>query len=131
ASKSAGGSRCYERAEIRDAVAYLRLISQPADDLAFERIVNQPKRGLGDKAIARMHAHARAIQMPLLLAAAGLLDSDELTPQARRSLGRFVADIARWRQMAAELPHPELARILLDESGYTAMPQAERSAESA
>ena len=60
-----------------------------------------------------------------------MLDSDELTPQARRSLGRFVADIARWRQMARELPHPELARILLDESGYTAMLQADRSAESA
>jgi DNA helicase-2/ATP-dependent DNA helicase PcrA len=67
----------------------------------------------------------------LLLAAAQMLDSDELTPQARRSLGRFVGDIARWRQMAAELPHPELARILLDESGYTAVLQAERSAEAA
>ena len=60
-----------------------------------------------------------------------MLDSDELTPQARRSLGRFVADIARWRQMADELPHPELARIMLDESGYTAMLQADRSAEAA
>ena len=126
-----GGFRFYERAEIRDAIAYLRLIVQPADDLAFERIVNQPKRGLGDKAVATIHRHARAIQQPLLLAAASLLDSDELTPQARRSLGNFVADIARWRQMAATLPHPELARILLDESGYTAMLQADRSAESA
>jgi DNA helicase-2/ATP-dependent DNA helicase PcrA len=126
-----GGFRFYERAEIRDAIAYLRLITQPADDLAFERIVNQPKRGLGDKAIATIHRHARASQQPLLLAAATLLDSDELTPQARRSLGAFVADIARWRQMAGELPHPELARIMLDESGYTAMLQADRSAESA
>ncbi len=126
-----GGFRFYERAEIRDAIAYLRLIVQPADDLAFERIVNQPKRGLGDKAIATIHRHARAVQQPLLLAAATLLDSDELTPQARRSLGNFVADIARWRQMAGTLPHPELARIMLDESGYTAMLQADRSAESA
>jgi DNA helicase-2/ATP-dependent DNA helicase PcrA len=126
-----GGFRFYERAEIRDAIAYLRLIVQPADDLAFERIVNQPKRGLGDKAVATIHRHARATQQPLLVAAATLLDSDELTPQARRSLGNFVADIARWRQMAAELPHPELARIMLDESGYTAMLQADRSAESA
>jgi DNA helicase-2/ATP-dependent DNA helicase PcrA len=126
-----GGFRFYERAEIRDALAYLRLVVQPADDLAFERIVNQPKRGLGDKAVARIHAAARAMQQPLLLAAAQMLDSDELTPQARRSLGRFVADIARWREMAATLPHPELARILLDESGYTAMLQADRSAESA
>jgi DNA helicase-2/ATP-dependent DNA helicase PcrA len=126
-----GGFRFYERAEIRDAIAYLRLIVQPADDLAFERIVNTPKRGLGDKAVATIHRHARATQQPLLVAAATLLDSDELTPQARRSLGNFVADVARWRQMAAELPHPELARILLDESGYTAMLQADRSAESA
>ena len=126
-----GGFRFYERAEIRDAIAYLRLVVQPADDLAFERIVNQPKRGLGDKALATVHRHARAVRQPLLLASASLLDSDELTPQARRSLGNFVADIARWRQMANELPHPELARILLDESGYTAMLQADRSAESA
>jgi DNA helicase-2/ATP-dependent DNA helicase PcrA len=126
-----GGFRFYERAEIRDALAYLRLVAQPADDLAFERIVNQPKRGLGDKAVSSIHMFARRSEQPLLLAAAQMLDSDELQPRARNSLGRFVADIARWRQMAAELPHPELARILLDESGYTAMLQAERSAEAA
>ncbi|MES2137765.1 MAG: UvrD-helicase domain-containing protein, partial [Pseudomonadota bacterium] len=126
-----GGFRFYERAEIRDAIAYLRLIAQPADDLAFERIVNVPKRGLGDKALATIHRHARSTGQPLLFAAATLLDSDELTPQARRSLGRFVADIARWRSQAATLPHPELARLLLDESGYTAALQADRSAESA
>ena len=126
-----GGFRFYERAEIRDAVAYLRLIAQPADDLAFERIVNPPKRGLGDKAISTIHAAARSTDQPLLLAAAQMLDSDELQARARNSLARFVADIARWRQMASELSHPELARILLDESGYTAMLQADRSAESA
>ncbi len=76
-----GGFRFYERAEIRDAIAYLRLIAQPADDLAFERIVNTPKRGLGDKAIATIHRHARAAQLPLLFAAAQMLDSDELTPK--------------------------------------------------
>lgn len=126
-----GGFRFYERAEIRDAIAYLRLIVQPADDLAFERIVNQPKRGLGDKAIASIHRHARATEQPLLVAGSTILGTDELTPQARRSLGNFVADIARWREMASTLPHPELARIVLDESGYTAMLQADRSAESA
>ena len=126
-----GGFRFYERAEIRDALAYLRLIAQPADDLAFDRIVNTPKRGLGDKAVAKIHQFARATQQPLLLAAAQMLDSDELTPQARRSLAHFVGDIARWRTMAANLPHAELARIMLDESGYTAVLQAERSAEAA
>ncbi|MEO7601793.1 MAG: UvrD-helicase domain-containing protein [Sphingomicrobium sp.] len=126
-----GGYRFYERAEIRDAIAYLRLIAQPSDDLAFERIVNTPKRGLGDKAIATIHRVARATQVSLLMSAAQLLDSDELTPQARRSLGAFVADVARWRHQATDLPHPELARIVLDESGYTAMLQADRSAEAA
>jgi DNA helicase-2/ATP-dependent DNA helicase PcrA len=150
-----GGFRFYERAEIRDAIAYLRLVTQPADDLAFERIVNQPKRGLGDKAVATIHRHARATSQPLLLAAATLLDSDELTPQARRSLGRFVGDIARWRGMlnsssagfpgevapatagdggapsAGGVSHAEITRLILEESGYTAMLQADRSAESA
>lgn len=126
-----GGYRFYERAEIRDALAYLRLIAQPADDLAFERIVNTPKRGLGDKAIARIHTFARAADLPLLAAAARMLDTDELTPQARRSLGDFVGDLARWRARLDELSHAELARLMLDESGYTAMLQADRSVESA
>ena len=126
-----GGFRFYERAEIRDALAYLRVIAQPADDLAFERIVNTPKRGLGDKAIAKLHQFARAASLPLHDAAAQILDTDELTPAARRSLGNLIGDFARWRSRLDELPHPELARLMLDESGYTAMLQAERSVESA
>ncbi|WP_318293450.1 ATP-dependent helicase [Sphingomonas longa] len=129
--KIVGGFRFYERAEIRDALAYLRVVNQPADDLAFERIVNVPKRGLGDKAVAKVHQLSRALNVPLTTAAARILDSDELTAQARKSLGRLVGDIARWREMATTLPHPELARQLLDESGYTAMLQAEKSAEAA
>ena len=82
-----GGFRFYERAEIRDALAYLRLVNQPADDLAFERIVNVPKRGLGDKAVEKLHRLARAESVPLALAAARILDTDELTPQARRWRG--------------------------------------------
>ncbi|WCT74772.1 UvrD-helicase domain-containing protein [Sphingomonas naphthae] len=126
-----GGFRFYERAEIRDALAYLRVISQPADDLAFERIVNVPKRGLGDKAVQKIHQLARAEGISLMLAAARILDSDELTGAARKSLGRLVADIAAWRDRLSALPHAELARQMLDESGYTAMLQADRSAESA
>ncbi len=126
-----GGFRFYERAEIRDALAYLRLVNQPADDLAFERIVNQPKRGLGDKALAKVQTFARAEGVPLSLAAARILDSDELTPQARRALGGFIADLARWRDLATTLSHADLARQILDESGYTAMLQADKSAESA
>jgi DNA helicase-2/ATP-dependent DNA helicase PcrA len=126
-----GGFRFYERAEIRDALAYLRIVAQPADDLAFERIINTPKRGLGDKAVAKVHSLARSQGAPLLAAAAMILDTDELTPQARRALGNLIGDVARWRGRLSELPHPELARLVLDESGYTAMLQADRSAESA
>ncbi len=125
-----GGVRFYERMEIRDALAYLRIVHQSADDLAFERIVNVPKRGLGDKAVAKLHMLARATGVPLTTAAARILDSDELTPQARRSLGNFVLDLARWRQMANDLPHPDLARQILDESGYTGALQAEKSVEA-
>ena len=125
-----GGVRFYERLEIRDALAYLRIVHQSADDLAFERIINVPKRGLGDKAVAKVHMLARATGVPLATAAARIIDSDELTPQARRSLGNFVLDLARWRQMANDLPHPDLARQILDESGYTAALQAEKSVEA-
>jgi DNA helicase-2/ATP-dependent DNA helicase PcrA len=126
-----GGFRFYERAEIRDALAYLRVVAQPADDLAFERIVNVPKRGLGDKALAKVFQLARRDGLQLTTAAARILDSDELTPQARRSLGNLIGDIARWRDMGSTLPHAELARTILEESGYTAMWQADRTAEAA
>jgi DNA helicase-2/ATP-dependent DNA helicase PcrA len=126
-----GGFRFYERAEIRDALAYLRVVAQPADDLAFDRIVNVPKRGLGDKAVAKIHQLARAQNAPLVTAAARLLDTDELSGAARKSLGNLVIDMARWRAQVTELPHGELARIILDESGYTAALQAEKSVEAA
>ena len=129
--KIIGGFRFYERAEIRDALAYLRLVNQPSDDLAFERIVNQPKRGLGDKAVAKVQILARAEQISLITAAARILDSDELTPQARRALGGFVANVARWRDVAGAMAHADLARLIFDESGYTVMLQAEKSTENA
>jgi DNA helicase II / ATP-dependent DNA helicase PcrA len=129
--KIVGGFRFYERAEIRDALAYLRLVNQPADDLAFERIINTPKRGLGDKAVAKVQMLARAQGVSLSSAAVDILETDELTPQARRSLSIFVKDLASWRDRASALPHAELARVILDESGYTAALQTEKSAENA
>ncbi|MGR4893039.1 ATP-dependent helicase [Sphingopyxis sp. LARHCG72] len=126
-----GGFRFYERAEIRDALAYLRLVQSAADDLAFERIVNVPKRGLGDKALQRIHQYARAEQLPLLNAASRITETDELTPQARRQLANFVAQMRSWQAKANQLSHPELTQLILDESGYTAMLQADRSAEAA
>jgi DNA helicase-2/ATP-dependent DNA helicase PcrA len=129
--KIIGGFRFYERAEIRDALAYLRLVNQPADDLAFERIVNVPKRGLGDKAVAKVQMLARAEQVSLVTSASRIVDTDELTPQARRSLGNFIADLARWRELVRDLPPAGLVRTILEESGYTTVLQAEKSVEAA
>jgi len=126
-----GGRRFWERAHNRDALAYLRIINQPSDDLAFERIVNTPKRGLGDKALAKIHQLARAQGVPLASAAAQILDTDELTPQARRALAGLVGDVARWRARLDDMPHHELVGVVLDESGYAAMLQADRSVEAA
>ncbi|WCT76424.1 ATP-dependent helicase [Novosphingobium humi] len=126
-----GGFRFYERAEIRDALAYLRIITQPADDLAFERIYNTPKRGLGDKTLEKLHRFARAHEMPLAAAALAMADTDELPAKARNTLLALMRDMARWRDLAKTATPAELARVMLDESGYTAMLQADRSAESA
>jgi DNA helicase II / ATP-dependent DNA helicase PcrA len=125
-----GGPRFYERMEIRDAIAYLRVIAQPEDDLAFERIVNTPKRGLGDKSLQKLFAFARAQSWPMLRAACQLVETDELPAAARRSLGKLLADIGRWRDALQGLPHMEVARIMLDESGYVGMWQADRSPEA-
>ncbi len=129
--KIIGGFRFYERAEIRDAIAYLRLIAQPSDDLAFERIYNTPKRGLGDKTLEKMHRHARARVIPLSLAAVEIVDTDELPTRARTTLLAFMRDVARWRDLARQTTPAELVRTILEESGYTAALQAEKSAESA
>jgi len=125
-----GGMRFYERAEIRDALAYLRIVHQDADDLAFERIVNTPKRGLGDKAVQTIHRVARDAGVSLAEAARMIVDSDELPTRARNALAGLVKGIGRWRAQLASMPPAELARVLLDESGYTAMLQAERSVEA-
>jgi DNA helicase-2/ATP-dependent DNA helicase PcrA len=124
------GAKFYERAEIRDAIAYFRLIAQPADDLAFERIVNLPKRGLGAASLQAIHIQARASQKPLLAAAFDLIDTDELRPAARTSLTEFIRDIKRWRDAVAKMHHADLAKMVLDESGYTRMWQLDKSPDA-
>jgi DNA helicase II / ATP-dependent DNA helicase PcrA len=126
-----GGPRFYERAEIRDALAYLRLVNQPADDLAFERIVNVPKRGLGDATLKLLHDRARAAGVPLLEAARAITATEGLKPKPRAALRDLVAALDRWRAQREATPHNELAEIVLDESGYTEMWQKERSADAA
>jgi len=126
-----GGPRFYERAEIRDALAYLRVISSAADDLAFERIVNVPKRGLGDATVQMLHDHARKRRIPLFEAARAVIETDELKPKARGALRDLLASFDRWRAQAAVTSHTDLAEIVLDESGYTDMWQKDRSADAA
>ena len=122
-----GGLRFYERQEIRDAIAYMRVTVQPDIDLAFERIVNVPKRGLGDASLRVVHELARARGWPLTRAARAVIETDELRPQARASMGRLIDSIDRWRGLLGDLPHAEVIEIMLDESGYTAMLQNDKS----
>ena len=126
-----GGPRFYERAEIRDALAYLRVINSPADDLAFERIVNVPKRELGDATVQLLHDHARKRRIPLSEAARAVVETDELKPKARGSLRDLLVSFDRWRARREVVSHTELAEIVLDESGYTDMWQKDRSADAA
>ena len=125
-----GGPRFYERREIRDAIAYLRLINQPEDDLAFERIVNLPRRGIGDATVRALHRLARAQNIPLLAAALLIIESDELKPASRNALKRFVEMVGRFRALAEAVGHVELAETVLDESGYTEMWQKDKSADA-
>lgn len=125
-----GGPRFYERLEIRDAMAYFRLICQPADDLAFERIVNTPKRGLGDTTIRALHDYARARDIPMLAAASDIIETDELKPKARKALFDVVVSFRRWSELLENTPHTELAEQVLEESGYTDMWKNDKSAEA-
>ncbi len=125
-----GGFRFYERAEIRDALAYLRVIAQPQDDLAFERIYNQPKRGLGAKTLEKMHQHARRTGLPLAAASLQLADSDELPKRAANSIAGLMGQFLKWREEADKVTPAELLRTVLEVSGYDAMLENERTAEA-
>ena len=126
-----GGPRFYERQEIRDALAYLRVVHSPSDDLAFERIINVPRRGFGDATLQMLHEHARRRRIPLTAAAQALLETDALKPRPRGALRDLLAMFERWRAQKEALAHTELAAIVLDESGYTEMWQRDRSADAA
>ncbi|MBM6594561.1 ATP-dependent helicase [Microvirga pudoricolor] len=126
-----GGPRFYERAEIRDALAYLRVVMSPADDLAFERIVNVPKRGLGDTTLQVLHNHARAARVPLVEAARFVVETDDLKPKPRGSLRDLLISFGRWSKLSETTPHSELAQTVLEESGYTDMWQKDKSADAA
>ena len=126
-----GGPRFYERLEIRDAMAYFRLSVSPEDDLAFERVVNTPKRGLGDKAQQVIQTTARAEGVGLLEGARIVLAEGRITGKGAGQLRAFVEGIDRWhRAIGQGVSHIEIAEQILEESGYTAMWQADKTPEA-
>ncbi len=125
-----GGPRFYERLEIRDALAYLRVIHSPDDDLAFERIINKPKRSIGEASVQRLHQAGRARGLTLLRAAQEMVETDELRLATRRPLAALLQDFDRWRAQLAGLPHEELAAVVLEESGYMDMWMNDKSLEA-
>ena len=129
--KVIGGPRFYERAEIRDALAYLRCVAEPDDDLAFERIYNQPRRGLGETTLATLHEYRRRAGVSLMRAAKVLVETEELKTRPRQILRDLLARFDRWRARAAEITHEELAQQVLEESGYIDMWKAERTPDAA
>jgi DNA helicase-2/ATP-dependent DNA helicase PcrA len=125
-----GGLRFYERAEIRDAIAYLRVLVQPADDLAFERIVNTPKRGVGDTSLRAMHERARTAQVSLYAATEMLVASGDFRGKLRATMAEFLKLFQQWRALLQTEGHVVTLATMLDESGYTAMWQADKSPEA-
>jgi DNA helicase-2/ATP-dependent DNA helicase PcrA len=125
-----GGLRFYERQEIRDALAYLRLLQQVDDGLAFERIINVPRRGIGTATLQIIHTYAREHGLSLSRAAIFLSESDEIKGAARTSLRHFFLDLDRWRKLLETESHIHVAQTVLEESGYTDMWRQDKSAEA-
>lgn len=129
--KVIGGQRFYERLEIRDALAYMRIVMQPADDLALERIINTPKRAIGDATVNTLYAYARARQISLNDSILDITQTDELRPKVKATLMKFMDDMNRWRSLLDNMHHAELAAMVLEESGYIDMWKMDKSPEAA
>jgi len=125
-----GGPRFFERAEIRDAHAYLRVLRSDTDDLAFERIVNVPKRGIGATSVRKLQQAARSMNVSIEEATRRIIRTDEIRGKARSSLRAFLLDIDRWRKEAETTKHTEMAELILDQSGYTQMWRDNKDAKS-
>ncbi len=125
-----GGLRFYERAEIRDAIAYLRVVEQPNDDLAYERIINVPKRGIGTATLELIHSQARARDISMTLATQQLLAEGAFKGKLRAALTALLANFERWRSLIGTMPIGEITDRVLEESNYRAMWQLENSPEA-
>lgn len=128
--KVVGGLKFYERAEIRDMLAYFRLILQPSDDLAFERIVNKPARGIGEKTIDKFRERANIDRIPLYQAMVNLVSEDSFSGKTKGALEKFISHVSEWRRVMAAVTPGELAEQVVDESGYMAMLEADKSVEA-
>jgi len=118
-----GGTKFYERAEIKDCVAYLRLIHQEKDDLAFERIVNNPKRSIGDTSLKTVHEFSKENNLSLELASKQMIEQNLIKPKTKIGLSFFLNSLNKWRNdlSVKKVNHIKLLQIVLDESGYSAM----------
>lgn len=125
-----GGPRFYERMEIRDALAYLRVVAQPSDDLALERIMNTPKRGLGNTTLQNLQTHARTHNMSLYVAIQDMAQRGELRAKVNGTLMALVDSFERWKSLVPTMPHAELAWTILEESGYVQMWKDDKSADA-
>lgn len=125
-----GGSKFYERQEIRDALAYLRIVVKQDDGLAFERIVNTPRRGIGESTLKVLHQASRQQGWSLIESAKRLIETDELRPAVKRGLSQFLNQLDTWRYMIKELSPADLARHILEDSGYVAMWQSDKAPDS-
>ena len=125
-----GGLKFYERAEIKDAVSYLRLIKHTNDDLAFERIINQPKRSIGESSVKKIHEVARKERLSLFEASLHMIDNKIFKPKTEINVNNFVQNILTWKKISSEIDHVSLLEKILDESGYTQMLINERSPEA-
>ena len=118
-----GGTKFYERSEIKDCVAYLRLIHQERDDLAFERIVNNPKRSIGDTTLKTVHEYAKENSLSLEKASIKMIEQNMIKPKTKIGLGFFLNSLSKWRNdlLIKKISHIKLLQIVLDESGYSSM----------
>lgn len=125
-----GGPKFYERAEIRDALAYFRVILQPHDDLAFERIINKPARGIGAKSIEKIQQEARFGQISMYMAVEKMLAENQFSGKAKTNLADLIANFEQWRKTMNAVTPDELATQVLEDSGYFEMLKMDKSVEA-